>query len=155
MDMINKKHGKFFGPVQVYMGYVFIACGIFFVSYSFTTLLLVIPGTFMALTTSGTIIDWENKKVRPYTLLFGIVRTGKWIDVSVFSGFKILKSNRRYTSYSLGSVRLDMNIRDISLFLMNKKGAGKVLLNRYNKFEDAHREMDELKALLFPGDQTL
>ena len=148
--LLYNNHGKFFGPVQVYMGYVFIACGIFFVTYSLTTLLLLISGAFMAFTFTGTIIDIENKKVRPYTSLFGFIRTGKWIEVSNFSGFKIMKSNRRYTSYSRGSVRLDMNISDISLLLVSKDGRRKVVLNRYSNFEDAHKEMDELNRMLLP-----
>ena len=147
---LHNNHGKFFGPVQVYMGYVFIACGIFFVTYSLTTLLLLIPGAFMAFTFTGTIIDIENKKVRPYTSLFGFIRTGKWIEVSRFSRFKIMKSNRRYTSYSRANVQLDMNISDITLLLVSKDGRRKVVLNRYSNFEDARKEMDELSGMLLP-----
>jgi len=148
--LLYNNHGKFFGPVQVYMGYVFIACGIFFVTYSLTTLLLLIPGAFMAFTFTGTIIDIENKKVRPYTSLFGFIRTGKWIEVSRFSRFKIMKSNRRYTSYSRANVQLDMNISDITLLLVSKDGRRKVVLNRYSNFEDARKEMDELSGMLLP-----
>ena len=148
--LLYNNHGKFFGPVQVYMGYVFIACGIFFVTYSLTTLLLLISGAFMAFTFTGTIIDIENKKVRPYTSLFGFIRTGKWIEVSNFSGFKIMKSNRRYTSYSRANVQLDMNISDITLLLVSKDGRRKVVLNRYSNFEDARKEMDELSGMLLP-----
>ena len=107
------------------MGYVFIAVGIFCAIYSPYILLFLIPGTFMAFTFTGTIIDIENKKVRPYTSLFGFIRTGKWIEVSGFSGFKIMKSNRRYTSYSRANIQLDMNISDISLLLINKNGTRK------------------------------
>jgi hypothetical protein len=146
--LLYNNHGKFFGPVQVYMGYVFIACGIFFVTYSLTTLLLLIPGAFMAFTFTGTIIDIENKKVRSYTSLFGFIRTGKWIEVSRFSRFKIMKSNRRYTSYSRANVQLDMNISDITLLLVSKDGRRKVVLNRYSNFEDARKEMDELSCML-------
>ena len=132
------------------MGYVFIAVGIFCAIYSPYIILFLIPGAFMAFTSTGTMIDIENKKVRPYTSLFGFIRTGKWIEVSGFSGFKIMKSNRRYTSYSRANVQLDMNISDIKLLLVNKNGTRKVVLNRYNNFEDARKDMDELKNTLFP-----
>lgn len=151
MALHDYNHGKFFGPPQVYMGYVFIAIGIFCSFYSPITLFFIIPGAFMAFTSAGTIIDVENKKVRPYTSLFGFIRTGKWIDVSVFSGFKIMKSSRKYTSYSLTGVQLDMNISDISLLLVNKKGGKKVLLNRYKNFDDARRDMDEFRGALMPS----
>jgi hypothetical protein len=153
MGLQNNKHGKFFGPVQIYMGYVFIACGLLFLSYSLLSLLFIIPGTFMGFTYTGTIIDIDNKKVKPYTSLFGFIRTGKWIDTSGFSGFKIMKSNRRYTSYSRGSIQLDMDVTDISLLLINKSGTRKVVLNRYGNFEDAHKEMDRLRSLLMTNSE--
>jgi hypothetical protein len=134
------------------MGYMFIAVGVFCAIYSPYIILFLIPGAFMAFTSTGTMIDIENKKVRPYTSLFGFIRTGKWIEVSGFSGFKIMKSNRRYTSYSRANVQLDMNISDIKLLLVNKNGTRKVVLNRYNNFEDARKDMDELKSTFFPLD---
>jgi hypothetical protein len=137
------------------MGYVFIAVGIFFCLYSPYILFFIIPGAFLAFTYTGTIVDTDNKKVRPYTSLFGLIRTGKWIEVSGFSGFKIVKSNRRYTSYSRGNIQLDMNINDIKLLLVNKNGTRKVILNRYKNFEDARKDMDELKNTLLPLNNIL
>jgi hypothetical protein len=148
MVSLNNYHGKFFGPAQVFMGYTFIVLGLTCCIYSLTTLLLILPGAFLAFTVTGTIIDFENKKVRPYTNLFGIFRTGKWVEVSRFSGFKIMKSTRRYTSFSRGSVQLDMDISDISLLIINKNGTEKVVLNIYKKFEDAKKDMEELKISL-------
>ena len=150
MNKKDNNHGKFFGPVQIYMGYVFIACGLLFISYSPLTILLLVPGAFMAFTNTGTVIDTENKIVRPYTSLFGFIRTGKWINTSEFCRFKIVKSNRRYTSYSRANLKLDMNITDLSLLLINKSGKKKVVLNRYKNFEDARKEMDELSLMFFP-----
>jgi hypothetical protein len=147
MVLRNYNHGKFFGPVQVFMGYVFIATGIFCAIYSLTVLLFIIPGSFLAFTFTGTIIDTENKKVRPYTSHFGFIRTGKWVEVSRFSGFKIMKSNRRYTSFSRSNIQLDLNISDINLLMISNKSKMKVLINRYKSFEDARREMEELKML--------
>jgi hypothetical protein len=147
----NYNHGKFFGPVQSYSGYVFIACGILFVSYSFLTLFLIIPGAFMAFTSTGTILDTDNKKVKPFTLLFGFFSTGKWIDVKEFTRFSIQKGTRRYTSYSRGSVKLDLGITDIRLMLVNSNGTGKIIVNRYSNFEEAHLEMEELNRILFPA----
>jgi len=155
MNGIDNKHGKFFGPVQIYSGYVFIACGLLFLSYSPATILFLIPGAFLAFTNSGTIIDIENKRVRPYTNLFGFIRTGKWIETSEFCRFKIMKSNRRYTSYSRANLKLDMNITDISLVLFDITGKKKVVLNRYENFEDARIEMDEMTILLFQDNKLI
>jgi hypothetical protein len=148
MALRNNNHGKFFSTVQSYMGYIFIACGIFAASYSLTALFLLIPGFFMAFTYTGTIIDTDNKRVKPYTSLFGFLRTGKWIEISQFARFSIQKTKRKYSTYSRSSVRFDMVISDIILLLLSSDGKRKVVINRYGKFEDAQKEMKELSMIL-------
>ena len=148
MALINNNHGKFFSPPQSYMGYVFIACGIFTCYYSLNTLFLIIPGGFLAFTYTGTLIDTDKKKVKPYTAYFGVFKSGKWIETNQFSRFKIIKSNRTYTSYSRGGVRLDINNCDLRLILLKKEGKKSVVVNVFSKLEDAQREMAELNRTL-------
>ena len=150
MATINYNHGKFFGPSAGFAGYVMIACGLIGLSYSPLAMLLFIPGTFMALTFTGTILDTTNRKVKPYTTLFGIVPTGKWIDISQFTRFNIIRVKGKYTSYSLANVRFDLDVSDIRLLLINRDGTRKVIINKYLKFEDAQKEMEELTSICFP-----
>lgn len=152
MPIRNNNLGKLFGPSSSYMGYVFIACGIFAASYSLLSLTLIIPGFFMAFTYNGTIIDTDNKKVKPYTSLFGIFRTGKWIDAGQFTRFNIIKATKKYTTYSRANVRFDMDVSDIQLLLINRNGTKKVILNKYSNFEEAHKEMEELSVILLPNE---
>jgi hypothetical protein len=155
MQIIDNKFGKFFGPSLTYTGYALMAAGLLSISYSLTSLFLIIPGLFIAFTYTGTIIDTENKRVKPYTSHFGFIRTGNWIEVNQFSRFSIEKATRGYTAYSRGSVRLDMKISDINLLLIYKEKKGKVVLNRFTKFEDARNEMDRLSEILFPGIENI
>lgn len=150
MRVINNNLGKFFGPSSSYMGYIFIISGIVAVSYSLLALTLLLPGFFMAFTYNGTIIDTDNKKIKPYTALFGIFKTGKWIDANQFTRFNIIKATKRYTTYSRANVRFDMNVSDIELLLINRNGSKKIVLNKFSNFEDAHKEMEELSQLLLP-----
>jgi hypothetical protein len=149
MSVHDYNHGKFFGPSSGFAGYVLIGGGLIALSYSLFSLVMIIPGGFMAFTYTGTLLDTDNKRIKPYTSLFGIIRTGKWIDVNEFTRFNISKVTRKYTSYSRANVRFDMGISDIILLLSNKDGTKKVVINRYSKFEDAQREKDELTAILF------
>lgn len=150
MPVINNNLGRFFGPSSSFMGYTFIICGIIALIYSLLGLTLLIPGFFMAFTYNGTIIDTEKKRIKPYTSLFGIFRTGKWIDASQFTRFNIIKATKKYTTYSRANVRMDMNVSDIELLLINRTGSKKVVLNKYSTFEDAHKEMEELSPVLLP-----
>ena len=126
MAVLNNNLGKFFGPSASYAGYVFIACGIFASAYSLLALTLLIPGFFMAFTFNGIIIDTDKKKLRPYTSLFGIIRTGKWIDADQFTRFNIVKATKKYTSYSRANVKFDINVSDIELLIINRNGTKKL-----------------------------
>jgi hypothetical protein len=150
MALYNNNLGKFFGPSSSYAGFVFIAVGIFMAYYSLLTLTLLLPGIFMAFTYNGTIIDTTRKKLKSYTALFGFIKTGKWIDADQFTRFNILKATKTYSSYSRGSVKFNMNISDIELLLINRNGTKKIILNKFNNFEDARKEMDELRSILLP-----
>jgi hypothetical protein len=148
MKVRNNNLGKFLGPSASYMGYVFIACGIFASLYSLLALTLLIPGIFMTFTYDGILIDLDNKRLKPYTALFGLVKTGNWIEAGEFSRFSIVKSTKKYTSYSRGSVRFDMKVSDIELLLINRNGSKKIVLNKYNDFEEARKEMDIFRGIL-------
>jgi hypothetical protein len=150
MPVKNNNLGKFFGPSSSYMGYVFIICGIVASTYSLLALTLLIPGFFMAFTYNGIIIDIDKKRLKPYTTLFGIFRTGKWIDADQFTRFNIIKATKKYITYSRTNIRLDMNVSDIELLLINRNGTKKIILNKYTNFEDAHKEMEELGTILLP-----
>jgi hypothetical protein len=150
MPVKNNNLGKFFGPSSSYMGYVFIICGIVASTYSLLALTLLIPGFFMAFTYNGIIIDIDKKRLKPYTTLFGIFRTGKWIDADQFTRFNIIKATKKYITYSRTNIRLDMNVSDIELLLINRNGTKKIILNKYTNFEDAHKEMEELGPILLP-----
>jgi hypothetical protein len=151
MSIQNNNLGRFFGPSLSYAGYVFIICGIIATTYSLLALTLLIPGFFIAFTYNGTIIDPDKKRIKPYTALFGIIRTGKWIDTEQFTRFNIIRTTKKYVSYSRANMEFDLNVSDIELLLINRNGAKKVILNKYSNFEDAHKEMEELSGLLIPS----
>lgn len=150
MPVINNKLGKFFGPSASYAGYVFIGFGIFTSFYSLFSLTLLVPGLFMAYTYNGTLIDTEKKLIKSYTSLFGIIKTGNWIDTRQFTRFKIVKSRKRFTSYSRANVQFNMVISDIELLLTDNNNKKKVIINKYKNIEEAQMEMKKLESVLFP-----
>jgi hypothetical protein len=149
MPVYNHNLGKFFGPSSSYSGYVFIGCGIFVSFYSLLALTLLIPGIFMAFTYNGTLLDTDKKRVKSYTSQFGIIKTGKWISINEFTRFSIIKATKRYTTYSRANVRFDRKFSDIELLMVNTNSSKKIVINKFNNYEDAHKEMDELSTKLF------
>lgn len=148
MPVYNRNLGKFFGPSSSYSGYVFIGCGVFFSFYSILALTLLIPGIFMAFTYNGTKLDTDKNRVKSYTALFGIFKTGKWISINEFTRFSVIKATKRYTTYSRANVRFDRTFSDIELLLVGRNGK-KIVINKFSNYEDAHKEMEELSGKLF------
>jgi len=155
MSILNNNLGKFFSPSASYAGYVFIGCGIFTAFYSLFALTLIIPGLFMAFTYNGTLIDTDRKRIKSYTSLFGIIKTGQWVNADQFTNFSIIKATKNFTSYSRANLRFDMKVSDIELLISNTRTTKNIVLNKYNNLAEAQREMDSLKVILLPHLQTL
>lgn len=86
--------------------------------------------------------------------MFGIFRTGKWIEADQVTRFNFIKATKKYTSNSHANVRFDMNVSDIELLIINSNGTKKVVLNKYSNFKDAQKKMGELNMLLLPNGIT-
>ena len=49
---------------------------------------------FIAYTYNGTLIDTDKKRVKSYTSLFGIIKTGNWISADQFTQIQHKKGNK-------------------------------------------------------------
>jgi hypothetical protein len=150
MPVLNNNLGKFFSPSASYAGFVFIGCGIFTAFYSLFALTLLLPGFFMAFSYNGTLIDTDRKRVKSYTSLFGIIKTGEWVNIDEFTNFSIIKATKNFTTYSRANLRFDMKLSDIELLISNTRTSKRIVLNTYNNLSDAQREMDSLREILLP-----
>lgn len=135
---------KLFGQSGTYAGYSFIFFGFIGAFFNLTGLLLVAVGMFMALTYEGTIIDYDSRRIKSYTCLFGLFKTGRWHDADKFNQFKIYRSRRSSTTYSRGNIPNTVRSSDVRLALLNESGKLRIIINKYETFESARIEMSEL-----------
>jgi hypothetical protein len=140
----DHKIDKFLGTSGTFAGYSFMVFGIIWTYSNPAGLIFVAAGMFMALTFEGTKIDYDSRRIKSYTCLFGLFKVGRWYSVNNFSKFSIYKSNRSYTTYSRANVPLTLKDTSIRLALLNNDGSLKVIINRYTSFEEARNEMSEL-----------
>ena len=152
MKPANFRIEKFFGPSFSYAGYVFIISGIITLQYSYSAAFLVVLGAFIAFTYTGSIVDTENRRIKSYTAFFGIIKSGKWVEINKSSVFRIIRSNRRYTTYSRTNMRNDLYIRDLRLVVTNKESKTRVTVKKYTKYEVAMQDMEELKKQFLIGE---
>ena len=148
----DNKIERMMGQSGTFAGYSLIVFGAIVTYFSITGLILIVAGMFMAFTYEGTLIDSDTKRLKSYTSLFGIYKAGKWINAGDFSKFHIYRSRRSSTTYSRGNVPLTINSSDIRLALLNEDGSLKVIINKYDSFESARRDMSDLiKELKLTG----
>jgi len=138
------KIDKLLGPSGSFAGYSLMIFGVIGTCYNLTGLILVVTGMLMAFTFDGAIIDYNTRRIKNYTCLFGLFKVGKWHGVNNFNKFRIYKSNRSYTTYSRANVPLTLKTSDIRLVLLNENGSLRIKINKYNSFEAARKEMTEL-----------
>jgi hypothetical protein len=140
----NQRIDKLFQPTGIYAGYSLIIFGAIGTYYSLTGLILAAAGIFMAYTCTGSSIDYEKRRIRSYTSLFGFIKTGRWHDAGSFTRFMIYKSRRSYTTYSRANVPFTLTNSDIRLAFLNDSGSLKVIINKYGSFEAARNHMTEI-----------
>lgn len=140
----DHKIDKLLGATGIFAGYSLMIFGVIGTYFNLTGLTLVVAGMFMAFTYDGTCVDFSARRIKNYTCLFGLFKVGKWHSVNDFHKFTIYKSNRSYTTYSRANIPLTLNEKDIRLALLNTDGSLKVIINKYNSFEEARNEMASL-----------
>ena len=102
------KLDKTFGPVGSISGITIFIAGIITTFYSVGGIVLIVFGAFVGFTGNGTYIDFENRRVKNTTKLFGIIGVGKWINIDENSSIEIQKSNVVWRTYSKSNRAIDI-----------------------------------------------
>lgn len=144
--MIKNTLGKSFGPVGSAAGlFVFIA-GLVIIFISPLGILLLILGGFLGFSRSVTRIDFERKRIRFSTDVFGLIPVGKWIDVQPGAYLELEKKSKTWRSYSRSNRSL--NIADTAYWVYLCKPDNKKVMPimRTRKYQSA-REAKEILSL--------
>ncbi|OQA01620.1 MAG: hypothetical protein BWY70_00313 [Bacteroidetes bacterium ADurb.Bin408] len=79
--MEKNKLDKTFGAVGMSAGLLLMVVGAAIVFFSFTGIVLIALGAFVAFTYTATLIDFNNKRIKFATYVFGIIPWGKWVSI--------------------------------------------------------------------------
>lgn len=95
--MIVKNRISFtFGNFGIIFGCLLIISGVFVLFYSLVGITTILVGLFLALTTTNTYVDCENKKMKFSNNLFGIIKLGKWYDINSNMLIKIVEDKQQH-----------------------------------------------------------
>jgi hypothetical protein len=147
----NNRLDIVFGPVGSTAGVLLFLTGLAVTWFSFAGLFLVVLGAFAGFTSTSTIIDFENKRVRFSNNLFGILRLGKWINVEPEMKLGISKSRKGWKSYSRAGVPLEINEKDFRLVLYGSGERQIIPLKKADSMEKAKHELTKLSEQLGIG----
>lgn len=146
--IINNKLDKSFGPVGTIAGITIFVVGVILIYFSLSGAFLILIGAFVGFTSTCTIIDLDNKRVRFSNNLFGIIKTGQWIKLEPSMKIEIKQSNKTWRAYSRGNRSVDITDKDFRLFLINENNKQIMPLMKTISHEKAKTELESLTSLL-------
>lgn len=143
--IIENKFDKVFGPVGSFAGVVLLISGIGLSYFNLGFIILVLFGAFVGFTNTSTSINTNTMKARLTSNWFGIIKTGKWINLNHKMQAKVLRNNKSFRAYSRGNRELvvkthafkvalfDKNMKEIiSLKYFNDLPSGKIFEKKIN-----------------------
>jgi hypothetical protein len=144
--IITNRLDKSYGPAGAFAGYVLFIAGLIIACFSMPGITLILIGAFVGFTSTSALIDEEKKRVRLSNNIFGIIKTGKWIDVKPGMTIGIKKSEVSWRAFSMGNRPLDVDRSDYRLVLFD---SGNKEIMPLQKCDSSDSAKSELKSLAF------
>ncbi len=142
--IITNKLDKSFGPVGSTAGIFMFFAGIAVLYYSFFGIIIVFLGAFIGFTSSCTSIDTERKRIRFSNNIFGLIKTGKWINIEPTMKIGIKKSSRAWRAYSRSNESLDIVSKDFRIILFDSNNK---MIMPIKKVDSPNKAKSELEIL--------
>mgnify|MGYP000318431210 CR=1 FL=1 len=149
MVIDNKIEKTFSGPLII-MGATFMIIAIvltFTHRYILATISFIISG-FILFTFSGIDIDTEKRQIRPYYMIFGLFKSGKWETLDKFRGLTLVPMKKVTSVYSRSNRRNASVKEDFRVYLVNRAKKPAYPLKSCKSMEAAQNSMDEFAIWL-------
>lgn len=142
--MIKNHLDKSFGPIGSISGIIIFIVGVGVLFTSLAGLAFVIIGAFIGFTTSDTLIDFDNRKIKFSNSLFGFITTGKWITIEHNMKVGIQKTNKVWRTYSKSNRTLDYAIKDFRVMLYDSNNKLIMPIMKTNSLDSAKVEQEKI-----------
>jgi hypothetical protein len=149
MNIDNKIQQTFNGPL-IFMGITFLgtAIALVFSSLWYLGVLSFIIACFLLFTFSGMEIDTERRMIKPYYMLFGLFKNGKWQSLEKYIGLTLVPMRKVYSVFSQSNRKNDSEMDDFRVYLINKAKKPALPLKSCKTLEAAQNSMDEFSIWL-------
>ena len=146
--MTNNRLDKSFGPVGASAGLFIFIAGLILTYFHLSGIVLLLFGAFFGFTHSSAMIDYEKKRIRFSTNLFGVIRTGTWLPVDPSMKIGIRESNQTYRAYSRGNRPLDIDQHDFRLILFDSSNKEIMPIKKTSSLIAAKTELETMHRRL-------
>ena len=140
----NYRLDKSFGPTGVIAGITLLIVGIILTPFHVSGLFLILIGSFVGLSSTSTIVDYEKKRIKYSNNLFGILSVGKWVAVEDNMKVGIIRSKKTWRSYSRGNRTLDITDYDLRIILYDSDDRQVMPIRKAYTMDIAKEEMKEI-----------
>lgn len=149
MNIDNKIQQTFNGPVII-LGITFLinALWMVFSSMWYLGIPSFIIACFLLFTFSGMEIDTERRMIKPYYMLFGIFKNGKWQSLEKYVGLTLVPMRKVYSVFSRSNRRNDSEMDEYRVYLVNRSKKPALPLKSCKSQEAAQDSMDEFSIWL-------
>ncbi len=132
---------KSFGPVGTSAGIFIFFAGLLATFNSFYGLILVVAGAFIGFTSTSTLIDFDQRRIKFSNNFFGIIRIGNWINLEANMKLGIRKSDKVWRAYSRSNRTLDIEDMDFRIILFDSAGNPVLPLKKTESLASAKAEL--------------
>ena len=144
----NNKLDKMFGPAGTSAGIFLFVAGLIICWFSFVGLIIVTVGAFIGFTSTSTLIDFEKRRLKLSTNIFGIFPIGEWILIQPDMKMGIKKSNKAWRSYSQSNRTLTIANNDYRLILYGSNGKEIMPIHKSDNLDSAKLTLDKFSKQL-------
>jgi hypothetical protein len=145
---IYHKLDKAFGPSGSIAGIILFLAGLATIWFSFSGIMLLLIGAFIGFSHTGTIVDVDRKRIRFVNYVFGIIPSGKWINITPYMKLGLKRSNMTWRNYSKGNRSIDIDTLDIRLILYDANHKEMMHVQKLKDRELAEKEIENLCNIL-------
>ena len=147
-SLIINRFDKAFGPAGASAGISLMLGGIVATIFSPYGILLILAGAFLAFTYTSVAIDIDEKRVRGINNFFGVLKFGKWQDISPEMYITVKPNKLAYRTYSRSNRSVDIKTHNYKIVLCNEKHKEIMPLKNTKALSEAKNDAEELARQL-------
>ncbi len=149
MIIDNKIQRTFTGPLTILgITFMFLALTFVFTGIWYIAIPIFVLALFFLFTWSGVIIDTENRRIKPYYMVFGLFKRGQWISLGKYPGLTLVPMQKVYKMYSQSNRKSKSATNDFRVYLIDSHKRPAFPLKKCKIEDDAKNCMDEYSIWL-------